>query len=502
MQVLDRRTMDEAGVPGTVLMDRAGYGVAQAVCSLQQNTGCERSVHLFAGKGNNGGDVFVAARYLKASGFVTQVTLAGKVNQLYGDALDQYNLMIEQGGTCQEYAEEGNWNTINPLDDHNALVVDGLLGTGTKGAPRGIVAAAIRAINRLSSQAWVVAIDIPSGLDGQTGETPGVAVLADVTVTMAVPKQGFIQPAAHPLLGHLQVVDIGIPATFLEEEQKNAPALMEIISASNIMPHFGRRVSNTHKGTYGHTLLVGGAPGYSGAITMAGASALRSGAGLVSVRTHQKVLDRVALALPEAMVKPLDQQESLQAYSSILLGPGMMTSTKTRETIERILTTATCPVVLDADALNVFAGELDQLKTTQTPLVLTPHPGEMARLLGISTKEVQTNRTVAAQEAAKRSNAIVVLKGSGTLIAEPNGRVHLNLTGNAGMATGGSGDVLAGFLAGLLAQSKPLVPTVCASVFLHGTAGDFAAWNNTQQALCATDLITWLPQAWKSIQPR
>jgi len=498
MQRLDLRTIEEEGIPGAVLMDRAGYGVANVVRHLQRTAGCQKKVHLIAGKGNNGGDVFVAARYLYEDRFDVIVSLTGKRAELKGDAREHYNRMTESGLICHERLNPTDWDSLSPLDEKSTIVVDGLLGTGTSGAPRGAVGSAINYINRISDQVFIVSIDIPSGVDGDTGNTPGNAVRADITVSMALPKKAFLHKNAQALLGSLKVIDIGVPDHYVEEEQSRIPEEMNIICLEDVCKLFRPRSFDSHKGRFGHTLLIGGAPGYSGAITMAGLAALRSGCGLVSIQTQPDIVDRVAQALPEAMVKE-NSSLNIEPFSSILLGPGMTVTDDTRNKVETIIQQATCPVVLDADALNVFEGQIDQLKNTQAPLILTPHPGEMARLLGVSTKEVQKNRNEAVHEAASRSGAVVVLKGAATLIASNVFGISLNLTGNPGMATGGSGDVLAGLLAGMLAQSKPLYQTVCTAVYLHGKAGDLASWSNTQSAMSATDIVHALPQAWQTI---
>lgn len=509
MREMDRITIEDHGIPGRILMDRAGYAVAMAVKNITDRSNCFPGVLLVAGRGNNGGDAFAAARYLLIWGFDVAVRLAGVQTDLKGDALFHFERMTEDGIVCLEWPDAPAWNALSPVDETCGVVVDGLLGTGAQGLPHGVTAAAIEYINRLAEQAYVVSVDIPSGVNGNTGRAEGVAVRADVTVCLAAPKTGFLVEEAKIWLGTVDVADIG-----LSKSEKKQDVPMELITAQDARGILSRRPYNAHKGTFGHVLLIGGASGYAGAVMLSGGAALYSGCGLVSVLTPSCVAAAVTARLPSAMVSGGEMTAqgslcaeavcdlSLDRYTAILLGPGMSRHADTRRIVGLVIGRAECPVILDADALNVFAGDLDVLGRSKAPLVLTPHPAELARLMGVPTADVLRDRLAAVREASTRSDAVVMLKGVGTLTAEPSGAVRLNLTGNPGMACGGSGDILAGLLAGFVGRgSAPFYAAGCAA-FIHGRAGDYAALEQTQHAMNAEDILRHLPGSMKSLSIR
>ena len=380
----------------------------------------------------------------------------------------------------------------------NGVIVDGLLGTGSVGAPQGVVAAAIRWIQRAQSRCTIVAIDLPSGLNADTGEPSDPTVRADITVSLAAPKIGFVNRKAWEFLGHLEVADIGLP-----QDLSPATTPLQFIGAPEISGLLPRRARESHKGTYGHALVIGGSCGLSGAPALAAMGALRGGAGLVSAMVPAESLAVMAVLAPSAMAHRVATEQGVMtaaalaaenrsgsAYEVVLVGPGMTASAETGKIVAELLTGSTPRLVLDADALNVMADKVELLRrgTAAPSVIITPHPGEAARLLGVSVNEIQANRLQAVQELAARSGAIVVLKGAGTLVATPDGAVQLNLTGNPGMATGGSGDVLAGLIAGLWAQGLAPLDAARLAVYLHGTAGDLAAWQVGEVSLVADDI--------------
>ncbi len=508
MRELDRRTIEETGVPGPLLMERAGRGLARAIRHLAEQLPIAwPSILLVAGRGNNGGDAFVAARLLHQAGFPTRLLLAAPAEKLAGDARVQFDAMTEAHVAWEERAEEADWPE-STLDEPEAdIVVDGLLGTGSRGAPRGAVAAALRYIESLADHARVVAIDVPSGLDPDTGEPAPGTVRADLTVTFALPKPGLLRTDALECIGHVEVVDIGIPHRFVAElPSASGP---DLIARAEVAASLPRRARDSHKGSYGHVLLIGGAPGYAGAIGLAARAALRSGAGLVTVLVPRLVAAAVAAMAPEAMVvggaesdsgsldcRALDAERlALSRYDAVLIGPGMTPHPQTLELVQRLLRDIHAPLVIDADALNALAGRVAMLKVARVPVVLTPHPGELGRLLGRETPEIQADRIGAARAAVAATGAVVALKGAGTLVACPDGGISVNLTGNPGMATGGSGDVLAGMLTALLGQGVKPGDAARSAVYLHGLAGDLASWSGSEHALVAGDLIAQLPQA-------
>jgi len=454
MRELDRRTIEEAGVPGAELMRRAARGLADCLLNLIETHSIIRPHILFiAGHGNNGGDAEVA-----------------------------HSMMIEEGITATLWqVEEIDW--ANAAAENFNIVVDGLLGTGTTGAPRGKFAEAVTFINR--AHALKVAIDIPTGLNADTGEPQGKTVRADLTVTMGLPKTGLLQSAAVEYTGSIEVINIGIPAEYIAATAGCTEA--ELITESDVpLP---RRKRDAHKGDFGHVLLVGSAPGYTGAIAMAACAALRSGAGLVSVRVPEAVYEIVAEATgPEAMVKPFSDFSEIDhgGFDAVLAGPGLTRTSETKAFIERFLAECTVPLVLDADALSVSP---ETIAAAKCPVILTPHPGEFATLFGMTVKQVQADRWAAAREAANRTGKIVVLKGARTVVAALGEKLAINSTGNPGMAKGGSGDVLAGLLTGLLAQGIDPFQAAKTAVWLHGKAGDIAAAKKTETGMVATDLI-------------
>jgi NAD(P)H-hydrate epimerase len=490
---IDHRTI-ESGTPGEELMRRAGQGVADVAGDILTSHG-GNSVLLIAGTGNNGGDVFAAATELSQSDFTIEVWLCGSQSQIKGDAQIHLKKMIRAGIIPKEVR---SLNDLFPKANPD-LIIDGLLGTGSKGAPRDFMSPLIEWINTQGQQAFVLAIDIPSGIDADTGIAKGPAVKADMTITIGLPKTGLIRPEALPYVGNVEVLDIGIPLEFIEEA--NGCAEAALIDRSDLF--IARRERDSHKGTYGHVLLIGGSIGYTGAIAMAARAALRSGAGLVSVLTPEAVYPIVAQACgPEAMVHPFEPTPPFGHPSvggdfkcnAILIGPGLGLTGEIRALVETLLETCKVPLVLDADALCVTP---EKIAAAKCPVVLTPHPGEFERLFGAPV----TDRWAQAQDAAERTGKTIVLKGAGTLIAESGKKLAINMTGNPGMATGGSGDVLAGLLTGLLGQGMMPFDAAMTATYLHGIAGDLAAHDFTQSALIATDLIEALPDAFRFLQP-
>ncbi|MBT3295078.1 MAG: NAD(P)H-hydrate dehydratase [Verrucomicrobia bacterium] len=507
MRALDQRTIEEFGTPGALLMERAGQGVALVVAQLGELTGRLGCVRCVAGRGNNGGDVFVAARCLHEMGWPVELALAGEAGELRGDARLHFERMLEAGVEPVTFDQIGG---LPPRDIEatRELVVEGILGTGISGAPRGDAEAAIRRVNQLGAQRPVVAVDVPSGLNSDSGAAAGAVVRADVTVTIGLPKTGLVASQARELVGTVEVIDIGIPVDYTA----GLPADTGLITADDLRPLFPRRARVSHKGTYGHVLLIGGSREYSGAISMAAMSAVRSGAGLVTVLTPAATAACVTALVPEAMVYPAPACDdgaltatAMQAWShplsdfdAVMIGPGLTRTEGAQRLAQSVLTSCPVPLVVDADALP-DAAQIDILKQAAGPLVLTPHPGEMARLRGCDVATVQSNRRQTARDVAAQTGATVILKGCGTVVAQPDGTAFINATGNPGMACGGMGDVLAGLLTGLLAQGLPPFEAAQAAVYLHGRAADRAAWQGAQASLKASDVVEALPPAFREL---
>ena len=487
MRELDRRTI-ASGIPGAELMLTAGEGLAEAIRTLASQHQLVDSPALFiAGCGNNGGDAFVAAGILHDDGWPIECWLAGSEDQLKGDALTHFKRMKKAGVPFQSMEDPEQWKHAAECGTDAEIIVDGLLGTGASGEPRGIVAHAISFIDSQANRALVVAIDIPSAM----------AVHADLTVTMGLPKTDLVQPENLDFIGHVEVVDIGIPDEFIAEAEGDPD--LELIHPSDLMPLFPRRSRDAHKGAYGHVLCIGGSKGFSGAITMSVRAATRSGAGLVSAFVPENIQALVAPTVPEVMVH---SSMSDDQWTAIMAGPGMGRSATTREQILQLLETSTVPLVLDADAITVLADHIEAIASARCPVILTPHPGEFAALFGLKIGDVQEDRLGMAKMASAKLGCVVVLKGAGTVVAVPEHPLAINLTGNPGMASGGSGDVLAGMIVGLAGQGISPFEAACASVWLHGRAGDLAAAEKSQASLIAPDLLAKLPEAFRDISCR
>ena len=485
------------------MMERAGAGLAHAVRSMALYLDCpDGAVRLLAGPGNNGGDAFAAACVLADHGLSPEVGLAGTADKLAGPARYFYERTIAAAIPAREMASAEAWEEAAADVAAPPILVDALLGTGARGAPTGMVRHAIEYLQSRGRGSLVVAADLPSGMAADTGTVADIAVRADYTVTMGYPKAGMAAPAAQEWLGSLWSVPIGLPAEFADAILDARPEL-HWISEEDVVRVLPRRRRDSHKGNYGCALLLGGAAQYPGAIVLATEGALRSGAGLVHVAASPTAVAAIAIRSPEAILgSELSADVSVEGMNAVLAGPGLGRDPEARRLVARLLHETPCPLVLDADAIAVLAGKPEAVRQCPQPVVLTPHPGELGLLLGKSAAEIQADRLASAREAAERTGAIVVLKGAGTLVAKTGQATWLNLNGNPGMACGGAGDVLAGLLAGLLAQQLPPFDAACAAVWLHGTAGDVAALRKTHAAMKAGDIANALPVAFRQICPR
>jgi NAD(P)H-hydrate epimerase len=513
MRELDRRTIEEFDVPGEELMRRAGEGVAHILRSLAAMSGCSRPVvHVLAGRGNNGGDGFVVARLLKEEGVDVTVWLAADPDTIQGDARTHFVRMKSAGVPLNVLPTLQDWESLQAGGLGGDFLVDGILGIGISGPPRGPAAGAISCINAFSDRSVVISIDVPSGLDADSGAAPGAVVRADVTATMGLPKAGLIQPAAVEWVGSIEVIDIGLP----DELIRGVSSPVEMIAAADLLGLMPRRRRAAHKGDFGRVLILGGSSAFPGAAALAVRAAVRSGVGLVTALVPEPVAGVAASAEPGAMVRAAratpegsllascleDAGLRLADYDAILIGPGLTLHPESARLVQRVLDDGSQPLVLDADALTLCAQQPDLLQQSRHPRVLTPHPGEMARLRGCAVSGVQSDRFRVAAEESARFGATVVLKGAGTLVAHAGRPLAVNATGNPGMARGGMGDVLAGFLAGLAAQGLDLYDASRVAVYAHGRAGDCASWRLSQVGMSVDDLIDELPFAMKEVAPR
>jgi NAD(P)H-hydrate epimerase len=498
MRAIDKATSERFGVPSLTLMENAGTAVAEHV--LAQYASAQRIV-VVCGKGNNGGDGFVIARRLHERGKTVQVILLADPAELKGDAAAMYAKLPIAAAIIRSGEElKRAWSSLTA-----DLVVDAILGTGFKPPVAGLYGEAIERMN--ASRARVVAVDIPSGADADAhgAAQSGLIARADSIVTFTAPRPAHVfgQLTAGPTV----VAEIGSP-----EEAIVSSLRVNVITPRDFAPLLAPRSADSNKGLYGHVLVVGGSLGKAGAAAMAGISVLRAGAGLATVATAKSVLATVAGFHAEVMTEPLAEtdvgsiseqarerlQELARGKSVLAIGPGISRVEQTSALVRILVLNCEIPVVLDADGLNAFEGHADELNGAGRTLVITPHPGEMARLAGITTAEVQKDRLGVARKFAREHELIVVLKGHRTLVVRPDGEAWVNMTGNPGMATGGTGDILTGMVAGLMAQNpKNTVQAVIAVVHLHGLAGDVAREAMGEHSLVATDLLAALPEAFR-----
>jgi hydroxyethylthiazole kinase-like uncharacterized protein yjeF len=489
MRATDRWAIAEQGIPGIDLMERAGAGLADLVAELAGGAG---PIAVVCGKGNNGGDGYVAARHLREAGRDVRVLTIAPVAELEGDAAA--NAARLPGDPPEPFSAAA----LEPA----ALAVDALLGTGFSGAPRGPAVEAIDALN-----AWagaVVACDVPSGVDASTGETAGAAARAVATATFAAAKPGlWINPGkAHA--GAVRVIDIGIPPGAPVE-----PPEVGLIHDAAVLALVPRRRPGWTKFTSGHVLVAGGARGLSGAPCLAAEAAQRAGAGYVTACVPASLEPIFEIRLLEVMTRGLPDHDGAHTADGVepvlelaarggalVAGPGIGRTAGAVAFVRRLVHEASVRVVLDADGLNAHAGELDAIAARDAPTVLTPHEGELGRLLGVDSDEVKARRLHHAREAARAAQAIVVLKGDDTLVAEPGGTVAVSPGASAALATAGTGDVLSGVIAAILARGVDSFTAACAGVRLHARAGVHAAGERGVDGVIARDVIEALPHAW------
>jgi hydroxyethylthiazole kinase-like uncharacterized protein yjeF len=504
MREIDRVTSQRFGVPSLTLMENAGTVVAEFVISKYPSA--ER-VGVICGKGNNGGDGFVAARRLHGAGKGVRIVLLAEPSELRGDAAEMFG-RLPVAPVIVRSNEELKQEPVRAVFESEVLL-DAILGTGFRPPVSGLYAEAIRLLN--ASSAPVVAVDIPSGADADVmGEQTGTAARADAVVTFTAPRPAHIFGRLTD--GPTLIAPIGSPDQALVSSLQ-----LNLITAHDIAPLIGPRPLAANKGNFGHVLVVGGSVGKAGAAAMAGMAALRTGAGLSTVATPKSVLATVAGFHPEVMTELLDETDagsiSTRALASermdalikgktvLAVGPGISRNPETAEFVRSLVRKCNTPLVLDADGLNAFEGRAAELIGKGRSLVITPHPGEMARLAGSTVPAVQRDRINVARTFAREHELIVVLKGHRTLIAQPDGTVWVNTTGNPGMATGGTGDILTGMVAGMIAQNlEHIVEAVIAAVHLHGLAGNVASESMGEYSLVATDLIKALPEAFHRVR--
>lgn len=505
MRDIDRTCIQERGIPGLVLMENAGLAVARVVRNRLSKA--DASVAIICGKGNNGGDGFVAARHLHEVGIPTRVVLLARGDELKGDAAVNHRAAVGAGVQVIEALEDDVRPAVETAVQGAEIVVDAILGTGISGEVRGAARDAIEAVNEAAGS--TVAVDVPSGVDSDSGRVLGCCVKADATVTFGLPKVGlYVYPGAK-FCGEVIVDPIGIPEDVIEA----ADVPLELIEPAHVGASLPQLELDAHKGDAGRLVVIAGSVGMTGAAALCCEAAMRMGAGLVTLCIPESLNDILEVKLTESMTRPMPQTnartlstdaagpilELIETADAVVIGPGISTHEETKELVRRIVRRLQVPTLVDADGLNCLAETPDVLAGMQAPKVISPHPGELARLTNVSTSEIQGDRLNSALQAAERFKGVVVLKGAGTIVANPAGTASVNPTGNPGMASGGAGDVLSGFIGSLLAQGVKPFDAAVAAVYLHGAAGDIAAEEIGRRSLVAGDLIEALPLALESV---
>lgn len=500
MKALDVQAQNDYAMPGILLMDNAAQAVAEAVHEALTALEGERVV-IFCGGGNNGGDGLGAARWLQSYGVSVRAFVVGAaLDDVQGDAALELAMFTKAGGRVEALSTEDDWVLAELAASKADVLVDALLGTGFHGELEGDVLRACELLNK--SEKYILAVDIPTGVNADNGAVCEQAVRADHTVTMALVKTGLLLYPGREYCGDIELADISMPVKLVEEYKSDKYRLTDEI-VRELLP---LRKANAHKGDAGRVVICAGSPGYTGAAALASDAAVKAGAGLVSLYTPLSSRDVLAIKLTEVMVHGLlermpgilgggaasDVASSAEAADVLAIGPGLGTSESTQEAVRTILQKITTPVVIDADALTALAGHTEILAAMQAQKVLTPHPGEMARLTGLEIAEIEADRINVAKKYAEEWQAIVVLKGAPTVIGCPNGTVYVNSTGNSSLATGGSGDVLTGIIAGLAAQEISLQEAAICGVYLHGLAAELTG---IDIGLAAGELAALLPQA-------
>jgi NAD(P)H-hydrate epimerase len=502
MREADRHTIEEIGIPALVLMENAGRQVVAAMEAAYESR-LDGRVAVLCGRGNNGGDGFVVARTLLQRGIDAAVFVIGPVAEVRGDARTNLDILGRLGATVVEVGDEQTWELHFSEISQCTLIVDAIFGTGLKSALGGMMETVVADVN--ASGIPIVSIDLPSGLSADTPHLIGDCIDAAMTVTLAAPKLPLVLPPGETHAGDVVIADIGIPPDVLEGLEGEH---VELLTPEQVRTLVEPRAADSHKGDFGRVTIVAGSRGKTGAAYLAAAGALRSGAGLVTIATPASCVPIVASMGPDFMTEALAECNTgtiapaavdgvLEFRQDVIAcGPGLGRVAGVGEFVRALLERSTVPLVLDADALTVLADDPARLVgSEERDVIITPHPGEMARLVGSSVDEVQMNRIEVAADFAATHRLYVVLKGHRTIVATPDGHIFINPTGNAGMATGGTGDVLTGMIAAWLAQLLDAEAACRLAVFLHGAAGDLAEASDGQVGMTATDLVSHLGSA-------
>ncbi|MBN1779515.1 NAD(P)H-hydrate dehydratase [bacterium] len=502
MRELDRLAIEKHGIPGLVLMEHAAAAVAAAADDILEGKTDSR-IALFCGKGNNGGDGLAAARLLDQMGYDLTVFVCADPQEIKGDARENYQVVKKLNLDICVLKKPEQLNRIGEYD----LLIDALLGTGIAGEVKGFLADVIEWMNGYGAP--ILAVDIPSGIHADTGQFEGMCIEADATVTFGAMKRGLVFSPARELTGEIEVADIGIPA----QAMLSIPFLCRMADETDCRERLPVRPAFAHKGDFGKTAVIAGSPGMTGAAALTSLGALKAGCGLVILGCPEGLNDILEVKLTEVMTRALpetakgtlspgawDSITELNQWADVLaVGPGLSRDSETAKTIQRIVHECHLPLVLDADGLNAFENRADLLKQHAGPLICTPHHGELARIAQCPVHEIDRDPVAAAGKWATELGCVLVLKGAPTVIGDPGGHIFVNSSGNSGMATGGSGDVLTGLITGLLAQGCSALDAAVCGVYLHGLAGDLAAEADSEPSILAGDILKHVGPAFRHI---
>ena len=505
MQEIDDLAINKYGIKGLELMENAGKGIVEALKKRFGNFSSKR-VLMFCGKGNNGGDGFVAARLLFNMGIHVTVLLLEKQADLKNDAAINAESARKLGIKIIE-VEKTNVHLLEHSLENCDIVIDALFGTGLTRPVNGRYKQAIEKINQ--AQKFVTAVDIPSGLDSDTGRLMGTCIRADLTLALALLKRSHLLFPAAELVGELEIIDIKIPSEVIDSQAIK----VQVVEEADLRPWFRKRSTDSHKGNYGHVLVIAGSRGKGGAAGLTALAALRIGCGLVTLALPESCQKALEFHPLEVMTVPAPETDAgtfalsakkilldySKGMSAVAIGPGLSTEPETVQLLNELLPVINCPLIIDADGVNALARNPSLISELRTDTVLTPHPREMSRISGIETSKILENRIEIAKKFASDHSVNIVLKGAATIISQPNGLTTINPTGNPGMATAGSGDILTGIIASLVAQGFSIPKASVAGTYLHGLAGDIFAQGESQASLIAGDLLRTLPESMRRI---
>lgn len=498
MKALDKIAIEEYKIPGIILMENAGITVAKEVMASLKNKN-NKNVAVFCGLGNNGGDGLVAARHLMNLDIRVDIYIIGNPEFYKGDAKINYDILTSIEASIFVIENQRDLNKLEDIIDKYAVLIDGIFGTGLHRCIEGIEKNVISIMN--NSKKEIISIDIPSGISGDDGQVYGIAVKAHKTIVFQLPKIGNILYPGREYCGKLFIRKIGIPTKAIDEMPENIRLVTERMLQGNLP----KRNPDTHKGTYGKALIIGGSIGMSGAVILASKGALKTGAGIVKAVIPEDIndivenqfIEGITIPIKDSWYKDPSQFLSLQEEDALAIGPGGGKGQDFKNLLSYVIRNTSIPMVIDADGLNLLAEDMSILKALKAPCILTPHPGEMARMTGLSIEEINSNRIKITRDFSRRWRVITLLKGATTIISDESGRAYINNTGNPGMATAGSGDVLTGMITGLLAQGISPLTAAITGAYLHGRAGDRAAKKYGQYSLLAGDILQQIPKVFK-----